>query len=871
VKTLALVGIIFIGILGGLPAGAEEMMGERPITIPLGFTENRGQVDAEILYYARTPGYRVGVTERGIVFEDGSSLRFLGTGKDVTLKTIGESRGRINFFSGHDPRKWHIGVYTYSAILYRGIYEGVDLKLYGNAQRIEYDWIVKPGADPRQIRFNYHGVKETKIDADGNLLVQTDSGRLTHRRPVAFQMIDGKRVEIDVAFSKLGLNQYGFKIGHYNPGHELVIDPLIMGFSTYLGGRGKEDMVYGETVDADGNIYICGRTNSRDFPVAGAIQNRKSRGDDCFVSKIDPRTGDLVFSTYLGGNGDERGYRITLGPDGTIYVIGVTYSDDFPVCAPYQATNKGHGDAFIARLSAGGDQLLYSTYLGGSGYDAGKGIKVDGAGHIYATGLASDDFPVKNPAMEYKGEGDAFVCKLGPAGGNLLYSTFIGGVDYDSGTQLCVEDDGAVVVTGITDSFNYPTVEGWQGSFGGGRDTFLTKLDAGGQTILFSTYIGGSGDDECYSIERGSDGVYYLAGSTKSTDFPVITPYQKKLAGSADAFVLGADIENNELVFSTYFGGTGDDYGRDLVVDAEGGVYFAGQTHSWNFPLKNQISNDRREGYDFFVSKLNAHTRIMEFSTRLGGSQADTMAFSGISRDSDSNLYIVGNTQSRDLATKQALQPINAGGYDIYATKLMDDRSLRINVTWPQPYDEIEGYVSIPVEIKADFPTRRKRLYIDGEQFDCAWESSGELHLNSCLLKNGIRWLTFKVEDKRANSIFKTIPVQVKNAAIALKGRKQVEQSWLISKLCKVLEFTVQKESKTRIAKYTVQFNYWKYWSPTSIKVAEIQDTNPDIQTQTFKTIHYDYDKYKGWGSNYIVFAYSAEGKIIGISNRIHL
>ncbi len=865
-KTTMILSILFLFFGGSVAAKAAHPVSGGTVAIPLTFVENRGQVRQEILYYAKTPSYRVGATKRGLCFGDGAMVRFVDANPRVIIEPVGQSVSKANFFSGNDPTRWRTGVDAYPAILYRGIYDGIDLKVYGNGRDIEYDWIVKPNADPTQIRLCFQNVKEAKLDSEGNLQIETASNRFFHRRPVAYQMIKNKKIKIEATFKKLERNLFCFSLGEYDPEHELIIDPLITQFATYLGGAGEEDMCFGETVDRDGFVYLCGRTDSLDFPLSGAIQDSKSRADDCFVCKLDPAEGKLLFSTYLGGHGDERAYRVAVGPDNSIYVVGVTYSGDFPVVDPLQGDHHGNGDAFVCRLSANGGRLIYSTFLGGSGYDAAKGVAVDGNGDIYLTGVAAENFPLNGPVMGFQGAGDVFAVKLAADGQSLIYSTCIGGGSYDSGTQICVEEDGSAVLVGITDSPGFPVVDGWQARHGGGRDTCIVKLNPEGGDIMFSTFIGGDRDDECYAIERDSSGFYYLAGSTRSGNFPIKDAWQSRIAGAVDAFLLGVDLTKKLPLFSTYLGGTGDDYARDLAVGSRGGIYVAGQTYSWNFPLKEADQEDKRSKYDFFIAKFNARPFNLVSSTYFGGRGNEVMGFSGVSLDGYGDIYVAGSTSSESLQTKRAIKVKNSGGYDVYVAKFKEDHSRWVRILNVEPHQVVTGFVEILLERKTDLRLDFVYCYIDGEWTQDMRGSGDKYFWNSCGVGNGLHWITAKLENKEGLVRYDTVPVLVNNVIVTLSGTRKTDRIWLKKIALGVIEFAVKKIRSPMIDRYCV----FKWTGSGKVeKIADIPETNPERTTQTFKYTDMKLDP--GKPAIYFIRAFSEDGNIIGISNRMEL
>jgi Beta-propeller repeat len=387
-----------------------------------------------------------------------------------------------------------------------------------------------------------------------------------------------------------------------------AIDPTgaTLLYSTYLGGSGG-DFGYGIAVDSADNAYVTGQTSSTDFPTSSPLQPTNHGGWDAFVAALDPTGATLLYSTYLGGSGDDHGQGIAVDNVGNAYVTGVTNSTDFPTANPLQPTyGGGFYDAFVAAIDPTGATLLYSTYLGGSSGDSGQGIAVDSFGDAYVTGhTLSTDFPTSNPLQPTNhGDYDAFVAALDPTGATLLYSTYLGGSSGDSGQGIAVDSFGDAYVTGHTFSTNFPTSNPLQPTNHGNTDAFVAALDPTGQTLLYSTYLGGSSYDEGYGIAVDSAGNAYVTGYTLSTDFPTSNPLQPTNHGSDDAFVAAIDATGATLLYSSYLGGGSDDIGRGIAVDSAGNAYVTGYTQSTDFPTSNPLQPTNHGIYDAFVAKI---------------------------------------------------------------------------------------------------------------------------------------------------------------------------------------------------------------------------------------------------------------------------
>jgi len=594
-------------------AAAEARVSQSYGKLPLHFEANQGQTHQDVRFLARGSGYslyltageavlvltqpnpdakrdlrstpeRLGTQARGTPVVVRMSL--VGAAPKPLLSGREELPGKANYLIGKDPAKWRTNVPTYAKVHYRAVYPGIDLVYYGNQRQLEYDFVVAPGADPERIVLGFQGGERLEINAEGELVLHAGGGALRQQKPVIYQEINGVRTRIEGRYVLKDAHRVGFQVAAYDQSRPLVIDPTLV-YATYLGGSISDDG-YGIAVDAAGSAYVTGLAGSTDFPTASPLQAAYGGGGDAFVSKLNAAGSALLYSTYLGGSGEDYGYGIAVDADGSAYVTGQTTSTDFPTVNPLQAANGGGvSDAFVSKLDATGSALLYSTYLGGSGRDGGSGIAVDADGSAYVTGqTTSTDFPTVNPLQAASGGGaDAFVSKLDAAGSALVYSTYLGGSGGDGGAGIAVDAAGSAYVSGSTSSTNFPTANPLQAASGGGlTDAFVSKLNAAGSALVYSTYLGGSSRDAGRGIAVDAAGSAYVTGWTTSTNFPTASPLQSAKAGFTDAFVSKLNAAGSALLYSTYLGGGfGDNYGLGIAVDAAGAAYVTGRTNSADF------------------------------------------------------------------------------------------------------------------------------------------------------------------------------------------------------------------------------------------------------------------------------------------------
>lgn len=665
--------------------------------LSLAFVPNRGQVkqapdSSSILFQANglestmyfsidqvtlvLPGETQAPQVLGIEFVNASALT-----------AVGEDRlpGTASYFIGSDPQNWHTNLPTYSGIVYQQLYPGIDLRYTGKHGSLKGTYTVAPYADPTAIQWRHTGADRVQLDKNsGNLIIQTAAEgqatiELVEQAPTAWQEIAGVRIPIAVSYVQLPDNSFGFAVGRYNPAYALVIDPTLL-YATYLGGAHYED-VEGIVVDAEGNIYLTGTTNSLDFPVQSPLYNNNQGWDDAYVLKLNAAGDTLLFSTYLGGSEDDAANAIAIDSAANVYLAGNTTSSDFPVHNAYQEDctvffGGCTGDAFLARLSADGAALQYSTYLGGSNPDNAESLAIDQLGKAYLAGSTfSSNFPIAHALQTaLKGPSDAFVAIVDTSlvgDASLLYATYFGGNAADDGLAVALGSD-SIYLAGTTTSANLPLQNPFQSGFGGSSDAFLARMSLDGQALVYSSYLGGSGADTCYDLAIDQTGRAYITGSTASADFPLQNPLQSDLLGSSDAFVARFNPAGSALEYSTYLGGGSYDYGYGIAVNDSGEAYLAGSTLSTNFPLQDHLQFYAGNG-DAFAAKLAADGASLLYSTYLGGDESDTAT--SITQDGLGNAYLAGLTFSSDFPTQDALQTAYAGGGDIFIVKLGDDSS----------------------------------------------------------------------------------------------------------------------------------------------------------------------------------------------------
>ena len=610
---------------------------------------------------------------------------------------------------------WRTGVPTFAKVQYKSVYNGVDLVYYGDQGRLEYDFVVAPGASARPIRLRFAQPNHLRLDAGGDLTVAAANGEITFRKPVVYQLEDGHRQPIAGQFKLMAGHTVGFQLGRYNHSEPLVIDPQLT-YVTYLGGTGTgTDDGQAIAVDGVGSAYVTGYTTSTNFPVtAGAVQaTTGSANAIAYVTKFSPDGSTLVYSTYIGGTGGDHGNSIAVDLTGNAYITGYTYSADFPVTTgAYQIANNAVGaglsNVFVAKLNATGSALVYATYLGGAGNvdavggssgDFGEGIAVDAAGDTYLTGYAySTTFPVTGGAYQAtnnavgNGGQAVFVTKLNPTGSALIYSTYLGGTGSDADTSysngtgdagagIAIDAAGDAYVAGYSNSSNFPVTAG---AFQPINNTtqneflcyngFISKFNPTGTGLLYSSYIGGSGTvsgngeicDAAFSVALDSAGSAYLGGLTQSSNFPVTAGAFQATnneigAGVATSFAAKVNAAGTALAYSTYLGGSGaSENANGITVDALGDAFVVGTTSAATFPLTGTAyqATNTAGNEAAFLTEFNPAGAGLVYSTYLGGTGGNYG--NGVAVDSGGNPYLTGRTTSVDFpVTEAAYQATN--------------------------------------------------------------------------------------------------------------------------------------------------------------------------------------------------------------------
>jgi hypothetical protein len=656
--------------------------------LPLSFELNQGQADGSIDYLAHGSGY-------SLALKPDQALLGMRTPEAVVglqvLDASPAARGRgeqplpgtVNYLVGNDPSQWHTAIPTYAAVHYASVYPGIDLVYHGQQGQLEYDFDVAPGADAGSIHLAVQGADQVELTDGGDLLLHTPTGELRQPKPMLYQLgDDGQRQAVDGGYvlDQVEQQRVSFWVGTRDPSRQLVIDPVLV-YSTFLGGS-----AFGQStdvaVDAAGNAYVTGDTDSTDFPTTPGAFQPTYRGSfaDAFVSKLNPSGTALVYSTFLGGSSDEEGNGIAVDAAGNAYVTGYTRSTDFPITpGAFQPSRPGSQSPFVSKLNPTGTALVYSTFLGGSSnVNVGTRIAADAAGNAYVTGYTlSPDFPTTPGAFQptFRGDEDAFVSKMNASGTALVYSTFLGGSGLAEGFGIAVDAASNAYVTGENASSDFPTTQGaFQPTFGGNADAFVSKLNPSGAALVYSTFLGGSSFDEGLGIAVDAASNAYVTGGTDSSNFPTtpgaIQPTFR--GGLQDAFVSKLNPSGAALVYSTFLGGSTLDTGDDIAVDAAGSAYVTGRTQSADFQTTpGAVQPTFRGGpQDAFVSKLNPSGAALVYSTFLGGSGFDE-GF-GIALDASASAYVSGQTNSADFPTTPgAFQPRSGtASFTSFVTKI---------------------------------------------------------------------------------------------------------------------------------------------------------------------------------------------------------
>ncbi|MFH1699353.1 MAG: SBBP repeat-containing protein [Candidatus Zixiibacteriota bacterium] len=673
--------------------------------IPLVFTKNMGQWPDHILYRADVGATTMWFRHDGVYYQIGrfltgkdeltvnSSARFtdvdlgglegdhpayeesaktmikatfFGANPGATVEGEGLLELRCNYFLGSDRSRWRTDVPNYEAIVLRDIYPGIDLHYTAGAHGgISQKFVAEPVADLSQIEIVYEGDGDVLVDAKGRLTIETATGQFLGH------LVENDNDEMTPELRSLSTGSIGLMAGSRSGG-ENGLRNITLEYSTFLGGS-NIDYGIGIAVDVHGCAYVFGETQSADFPTENPYDPDYNEGRDVFVAKLSESGSSLIYCTYLGSPDDDYRGGIAVDALGCAYIIGYTWSPDYPTANAYDDTHNGSNDYFITKLSPTGNSLEYSTFLGGTHSDKGMNITVDAEGNAYVLGyVRSTDFPTQNaydPTHPDTLEIDVAVTKLSADGSSLVYSTYLGGSDWDKGFGIAIDTFGCTYVLGTTFSPDFPMANAYDATIDDSLDAFVAKLSADGNTLVYSTFLGGSDDDwGVYGIQVDVSGCAYVVGETESGNFPTASAYDDNLGGIRDAFVTKLSAAGNSLVYSTYLGGSGADAGRDLALDESGCAYVTGTTESVDFPVKYAFDSIYEGDYgDAFLTRLSPDGGALVYSTYLG----DTFGESGegVVLDNSTCAYITGMVSLGDFPVVNAYDPTYNGYGDAFVTK----------------------------------------------------------------------------------------------------------------------------------------------------------------------------------------------------------
>ncbi|MDP9159993.1 MAG: SBBP repeat-containing protein [Acidobacteriota bacterium] len=698
--------------------------------LPLVFELNQGQTDPQVKFLARGSGYGLFLTSHETVLElqsggrkDNSVVRMqlAGANQDAVISATDQLPGKSNYFLGNDPAKWHSNVPQFARVHYSNVYKGINLVYYGVQGRMEFDFEVAPGADPRQIALHFAGPRKLKVTPDGELVLASAHGDLRFHSPKIYQQIGSERIPVAGRFSLRGRHEAGFDLAAYDPRQTLIIDP-VLSYSTYLGGNGAESCsaISGIAVppgpgtpgcpaiavDSASRVYMAGTTTSTVFPNPTASPSLRGTAN-VFLAQLDSSGSALIYSTYLGGSGKDVPAGVAVDSGFNVYVAGTTTSTDFPVSAgAFQASALSAGPhVFVSKLNSTASAVLYSTYLSGNGADNATGLAVDPGGRAYVTGTTtspafptSGGFPVTTGTFQSapKAVNQFFLSRLDPGqtgAASLLYSTYIGGSTPSNGVTIgggiAVDTNSSAYITGGTNFTDMPVLNASQGTNNGGVDAFVGEFlfpSNGTQpTRNYLTYFGGSGDEAGYAIAVDASFSAYITGSTTSTNVTVptgTTAFQAANGGGIDAFV--AKFGNLTLTttsptgtvplnYFSFLGGSGTDIGLGIAVDTIGGARVTGWTNSGNFPTLNVPSGLGASGLpDAFAARIEttatSATTAGNYSTYIGGNGSDVGT--SVAVDSTGASYVAGETSSSNFPVLTPFQGSLNGPSDAFVTRL---------------------------------------------------------------------------------------------------------------------------------------------------------------------------------------------------------
>ncbi len=662
--------------------------------------ENRGQLDRRVAFYLPGRDKQIYFTREGITFRLPSrsdagpgraqawaaKMIFLAVDPDVRLHGVNPAEARFYHWKSSrlpgDPDVVADAVKSYRGVRYEGLWPGIDLALSLEGNQLKYEFHVAPGADPDRIRWTYDGA-ETAVTTTGELEITTPAATFRDGRPWAYQLDGDARRQVEAAYyayrwesagagaaSRNTLFEdpadhgervapYGFLLGDYDAAKPLVIDPAVLIYAGFLGGSG-EDAARGIAIDEDGHAYLIGMTRSTDagFPATVGPQKALAGSGDVFVAKIDPSGTKLVFAGYLGGSQLDEGADIALDGEGNLYLTGFTWSADFPVVGGPDLTHNGRMDAFVAKISADGSEVLYSGFLGGVEQDEGRGIAVDRDGNAYLAGRTQSTaatFPAaKGPDLSHNGGNtDGFVAKVSADGSTIEYAGYIGGSRFDIAAAVAVDHEGHAYVTGYTTSNeeSFPVVGGPQQTWSGSEDAFLAKVTPDGAGLVYSGYLGGLGAERGEDIALDALGNIYLAGFTTADNpsrLPLTVGPSLEFGGAVDALVAKIGPDGSQVLYAGYIGGVSDDRATSIAVDGLGNAYVGGTTLSGpaSFPVLAGPDLTHDGGRDAFVAKVAASGAALHYAGYIGAFGNESVT--GIAVDPDGIAYVSGTTTSPD-------------------------------------------------------------------------------------------------------------------------------------------------------------------------------------------------------------------------------